>query len=58
MFFAHPASWISTNDLNNWTQGYKYRVLSASGSGRLSLNLNNNQLTGNIQPANAVQSEY
>lgn len=58
LFYAHPASWISTGDINNWNQAYANRLVSVHGSTPLSLQLQNNQLTGSIQPASAVQSGY
>ncbi len=58
LFYAHPASWINVLDLDNWNQAYANRLVSASGTSPLSLDLQNNQLTGSIQPANAVQSGY
>ncbi len=58
LFYAHPASWISAGDINNWNQAYANRLVSVHGSTPLSLQLQNNQLTGSIQPASAVQSGY
>lgn len=47
-----------TDSHSNWDAGYTYRLISASGSGPLTLTLNANALTGSIAQADTSTSGY
>ena len=58
VFNDHPASSVSTNNIDNWDQAYAHRLISASATQPLSLNLENNHLTGSIPKSGTIQSGY
>ncbi len=58
IFVASPSHGITPTDLGNWNLAWNNRIMSASGTSPLTLNLSANLLTGSIPAATTAVSGY
>lgn len=58
VFTVHPAFSVTTNAIINWDQAYANRLVAATATAPLILQLENNRLTGSLLKAGSAQSGY
>jgi hypothetical protein len=58
VFLTYPAAYVTMDDLSHWNAAYDNRITGATGTLPLTLNLNENQLTGSIRQAGPITSGY